>query len=93
MRHPWSEDDGAGAFREELVAQLDDFERGEFIASEKAALHFVEKFNYDHMGIDEADVAELHRFFDDAAIVELAQVTGGYLFRHRLNEVIGLEAR
>ncbi|MBI3968474.1 MAG: hypothetical protein HY329_22795 [Chloroflexi bacterium] len=54
------------------------------------AMRFVEKFNWDHLGIDDAFLDELRQHFSEAEIVELGQVTGTYLFRHRMNEVFGL---
>lgn len=89
LRHPWDADEGE-QFREDMVQQLEDLDRGPFSEREKAALRFVEKFNYDHLGIDDAYLDGLRQHFNDAEIVELAQVTGAYLFRHRLNEVLGL---
>lgn len=93
MRHPWAEDESTPAFREELLQQLDDLECGAFSPREKAALRFTEQFNYDHLAIDDSYMHELRRSFSDAEVVELAQVVGAYLYRHRLNEVLGLEAR
>lgn len=89
LRHPWDKDDGE-LFREEMIQQLADVDSGPFSEREKTALRFVEKFNYDHLGIDDTYLDGLRRHFSDAEIVELAQVTGAYLFRHRLNEVLGI---
>jgi alkylhydroperoxidase family enzyme len=89
IRHPWHGDEGA-PLTEELVEQLHAFEHGPFSEREKVALRFVEKFNYDHLGIDDAYLDTLRQTFSEEEIVELAQVTGAYLFRHRVNEVLGI---
>lgn len=72
------------------MAQLDDFEKGDFTPREKAALRFTEKFSYDHRAIDDNFLAAMREHFSEAELVELGQLVGVYLFRHRLNEVFGI---
>ena len=53
---------------EELVAALDDYERGPFSDREKVALRYADRMYEDHHKVDDALWADLRIRFDDEAL-------------------------
>src|SRR6266849_542604 len=76
---------------EEMLAALDDFERGAFTPREMLALRFATLMAQDHHKLDDAFFGELRGHFTDAEIIELGMVTGQFLGFGRLVAALDLE--
>ena len=76
---------------EEIVAALDDFERGAFTPREMLALRFATTMAQDHHKLDDAFFGELRGHFTDAEIIELGMVTGQFIGFGRLVAALDLE--
>lgn len=66
------------------LAQVDDFEAGDFMPGEKAVLRFTEAFYRDHRTIPDSVWTELRRHYGEPEIIELAWTIAAYIMLGKL---------
>ena len=78
---------------EALVAHLaTDFRQAALSSADRAMLEYASKLTIEPWNMVEADVIALRRAgFDDAAILDINQVTSYYAFANRLVDGLGVE--
>lgn len=75
-----------------MTRLLEDFRTAELSATDEAMLTYAEKLARRPEAMVEEDVAALRRAgFNDAAILDIAQVTAYYSFVNRLAQGLGVE--
>ena len=74
-----------------MVADLSDFEQGDFSDREKLALRFAERMALDHHRIDDVFFQQLRHEFSDPEIFELGMITGQFIGYGRLISMLDLE--
>jgi len=74
-----------------MVAELSDFEKGDFTPREMVALRFATLMAQDHHKLDDAFFRELRAHFTDPEIIELGMVTGQFIGFGRLLAALDLE--
>ena len=74
-----------------MVAELADFEQGDFSEREKLALRFAERMALDHHRLDDAFFHQLRAVFTDPEIVELGMITAQFISFGRLIAALDLE--
>lgn len=80
-----------GATDETIAALTRWAEAGDFTPRERAALDLAERMTRDAMGVDDALMRELRRWFADAEIVELAAVAGLFNYFNRFNNALDVD--
>jgi alkylhydroperoxidase family enzyme len=76
---------------EDMVAALDDFEKGDFTPRETLALRFATLMAQDHHKLDDEFFSGLREQFADPEIIELGMVTGQFIGFGRLIAALDLE--
>ena len=78
---------------DQLVTQLAaDFRQADLTAADRAMLEYAAKLTIEPWHMVEADVIALRNAgFEDAAILDINQVTGYYAFANRLVDGLGVE--
>lgn len=76
-----------------LIAQLAvDFRQADLTSADRAMLEYAAKLTVEPWNMVEADVIALRDAgFEDAAILDINQVTGYYAFANRLVDGLGVE--
>ena len=76
---------------EELVAALQDYERGPFTEREKAALRYADQLYADHHAVDDALWGDLSAHFAENELLELTWVLAEFIALGKVIYVLGIQ--